>query len=108
MEREAEEQGREIEVARFPWSASGRALTQGVRRGLTKLIVEPENGRLLGMGIVGPGAENMIAEGALAIEMGALAQDMALTIHPHPTLSETERESAEAFLGMPTHILSKS
>jgi dihydrolipoamide dehydrogenase len=108
MEREAEEQGREIEVARFPWSASGRALTQGVRRGLTKLILEPENGRLLGMGIVGPGAENMIAEGALAIEMGALAQDMALTIHPHPTLSETEQESAEAFLGMPTHILSKS
>jgi len=106
-EREAEEQGREIEVTRFPWSASGRALTQGVRRGLTKLIVEPDSGRLLGMGIVGTGAEDLIAEGALAIEMGALAQDLALTIHPHPTLSETEQESAEAFLGMPTHILSK-
>ncbi len=107
MEHEAKEQERSIEVARFPWRASGRALTQGTADGLTKLIFEAETERLLGMGIVGKGAENLIAEGALAIEMGAVAQDLALTIHPHPTLTETESEAAEAFLGQATHIISR-
>ncbi|MDX1689258.1 MAG: dihydrolipoyl dehydrogenase [Candidatus Promineifilaceae bacterium] len=107
MEQEAQEQGRSVRVARFPWRASGRALTQGAAEGLTKLLFEAETERLVGMGVVGEGAENLIAEGALAIEMGAVAQDLALTIHPHPTLTETESEAAEAFLGQATHILSR-
>jgi dihydrolipoamide dehydrogenase len=104
-EQEAEENGREIEVARFPWSASGRALTMDAPEGMTKVIVEPESGRVLGFGIVGRDAGEMIAEGVLAIEMGALAEDLALTIHAHPTLAETEGEVAELFLGHPTHLL---
>lgn len=106
-EREAEEQEREIEVARFPWSASGRALTMDAPQGMTKVIVDPESGRILGYGIVGRDAGEMIAEGVLAIEMGALAEDVALTIHAHPTLSETEGEAAEVFLGTATHLLPK-
>lgn len=101
-EEEAEEQGRDVQVGRFPWSAAGRALTMGVRQGLTKIVVDAETGRVLGVGIVGRGAEDLIAEAALAVEMGAVAQDLALTIHPHPTLSETVAEAAEAFLGLST------
>ncbi|MHC1744608.1 MAG: dihydrolipoyl dehydrogenase [Syntrophobacteraceae bacterium] len=104
-EDEARRQKRRVEVARFPWSASGRAASLGIRKGMTKLIVDPESGLVLGMGIVGREAGEMIAEGVLAIEMGALAEDLALTIHPHPTLSEGEEEAAEAFLGSSTHIL---
>lgn len=104
-ELEAEEQGREIEVARFPWSASGRALTMDAPQGLTKVLIDPESGRILGYGIVGRDAGEMIAEGVLAIEMGALAEDVALTIHAHPTLTETEGEAAELFLGTATHLL---
>ncbi len=107
MEDEAREQGHEVEVGRFPWAASGRALTMGAREGLTKMVFDAETERVLGVGIVGRGAEDMIAEGALAVEMGALAQDLALTIHPHPTLAETESEAADAFLGLATHILSR-
>jgi dihydrolipoamide dehydrogenase len=106
-EEEAKTQGRDIKVGRFPWGASGRALTMGTRKGLTKVIFDAETERVLGIGIVGEDAENMIAEGALAVEMGAVAEDLALTIHPHPTLSETEAEAAEAFLGISTHILTR-
>jgi dihydrolipoamide dehydrogenase len=104
MEEEAHAQGRAIAVGRFPWRASGRAHTLGATDGLTKLIFEAETERLIGMGIVGPGVEDLIVHGALATEMGAVAQDVALTIHPHPTLSETVAEAAEVFLGMATDI----
>jgi dihydrolipoamide dehydrogenase len=104
-EEEARSRDQPVKVTRFPWSASGRAASLGLSRGMTKLIVDPETQRVLGMGIVGRDAGEMISEGVLAIEMGALAQDLALTIHPHPTLSESEEEVAEAFLGSSTHIL---
>ena len=79
----------------------------GAPEGLTKILVHPENGRIIGVGIVGRETEGLVAEGSLAIEMGTLAEDMALTLHPHPTLSETEGEAAELYLGNSTHILSK-
>ena len=104
-EDEAGKRNRPVRVSRFPWSASGRALTMGVPRGLTKMVLDPETERVLGVGIVGREAGEMIAEGVLAVEMGALAEDLALSIHPHPTLSESEEEAAEAFLGSSTHIL---
>ena len=103
-ETEAEQAGRAIEVARFPWGASGRAKTLDRSDGLTKLILEPETERILGVGIVGPGAGELIAEGVLAIEMAAVAADIKLSIHPHPTLSETVMESAEVFFGQSTHV----
>lgn len=93
-----------IKTARFPWAASGRSLTLGRTDGVTKLVIDPESGRVLGAGLVGPGAGELVSECALAIEMGATAKDLALTIHPHPTLSETIMESAEAFYGHCTHI----
>jgi dihydrolipoamide dehydrogenase len=102
-EREAREGNRVVEVHRFPWSASGRAVSLGRTEGFTKLLVEPESGRVLGVGIVGAGAGDLIAEGVLAVEMGAVARDVAETIHPHPTLSETMMESAEIVLGTPIH-----
>ncbi len=102
---EAEEADFDVQIGRFPWGASGRALTMGAAEGLTKMIFDAETERVLGVGIVGRGAEDLIAEGALAVEMGALAEDLALTIHPHPSLSETESEAAEAFLGLSTHVL---
>ncbi len=103
-ENEAKEKGIEVEVTRFPWPASGRATTLDRFDGLTKLIFDPKTGRVLGMGIVGPGAGELIAEGTLAVEMAALAKDISLTIHPHPTLSETVMESAELFFGHTTHL----
>jgi dihydrolipoamide dehydrogenase len=103
-ETEARSQGREVKVLKFPWAASGRAVTMGLKDGLTKLIVDPETERVLGMGIAGTGAGEMISEGTLAIEMGAVAKDLALTIHPHPTLSETVMETAEMLYGTCTHI----
>jgi dihydrolipoamide dehydrogenase len=104
-ESEAREQGRQIKVSRFPWSASGRAATIGESSGVTKMIIDAASGHILGLGITGRDAGEMIAEGVLAIEMGALAEDVALSIHPHPTLSEGEEEAAGAFLGSATHIL---
>jgi dihydrolipoamide dehydrogenase len=103
-ETAAKEQGRDIKVARFPWAASGRALTLGRSDGFTKLLLDPKTERVLGVGIVGPGAGELIAEGVLAVEMAATARDLALTIHPHPTLSETLMESAEVFFGTATHV----
>lgn len=102
-ETRARDENRSIKVARFPWGASGRALTLGRQDGLTKLILDPD-GRVLGAGIAGPGAGELIAEAVLAVEMGALASDLMLSIHPHPTLSETVMEAAEAFYGESTHI----
>jgi dihydrolipoyl dehydrogenase len=103
-ETQAQKENREIKVAKFPWAASGRAITLDRPEGMTKLIVDPQSERVLGVGIVGAGAGEMIAEGVLAIEMAALASDIALTIHPHPTLSETVMEAAEVFFGTSTHI----
>lgn len=96
-----------VKVLRFPWKFSGRAHTMGAPEGLTKILVHPENGRIIGVGIVGRETEGLVSEGSLAIEMGALAEDMSLILHPHPTLSETEGEAAELYLGNSTHILSK-
>jgi dihydrolipoamide dehydrogenase len=103
-ETQAKEQGREISVAKFPWAASGRAITLDRPEGMTKLIIDPKTERVLGVGIVGVGAGDLIAEGVLAIEMCALAADVGMTIHPHPTLSETIMESAEIFYGLATDI----
>lgn len=95
-------------VKKFPWQLSDRAQTLDETGGLTKLVIDPDSGRLLGAGMVGRHAEGLIAETALAIEMGALAEDLALTLHPYPTLSETESEAAELFLGNPTRTLPES
>jgi dihydrolipoamide dehydrogenase len=103
-ETQAEKENREVKVAKFPWAASGRAVTLDRPEGMTKLLIDPHTERVLGVGIVGVGAGEMIAEGVLAIEMAALAKDVALSIHPHPTLSETVMESAEVFFGTSTHI----
>ncbi len=100
----AKEKSINYEVAKFPWAASGRATTLGRSDGVTKLLLDPETQRILGVGICGPGAGELIAEGTLAIEMGANATDLKLTIHPHPTLSETIMEAAEAFFGQSTHM----
>lgn len=103
-ENQAKEKNIIVEVAKFPWAASGRAVTLDRNDGVTKLIIEPETERILGVGICGPGAGELIAEATLAIEMGANARDLALTIHPHPTLSETVMEAAEVFFGTSTHL----
>lgn len=103
-ETEAKEQDIAVEVARFPWGASGRATTLGRNDGMTKLLIDPETQRVLGVGIAGPGAGELIAEGVLAVEMAALASDVKLSIHPHPTLSETIMEAAEAYFGQATHV----
>jgi dihydrolipoamide dehydrogenase len=97
-ETQAKEQNIPYKVARFPWPASGRALTLGEPIGLTKVILDPDSGRILGVGIVGTDAGELIPEAALALEMGATALDVALTIHPHPTLSETFMEAAARFV----------
>jgi dihydrolipoamide dehydrogenase len=103
-ETQAQNENREIKIAKSPWAASGRAVTLDRPEGMTKLLIDPQTERVLGVGIVGVGAGEMIAEGVLAIEMAALAHDVAHTIHPHPTLSETVMESAEVFFGTSTDI----
>jgi dihydrolipoamide dehydrogenase len=103
-EAQAQKAGRQVTVAKFPWAASGRALTLDRADGLTKLVVDPSSERILGVGVVGPNAGELIAEGVLAIEMGANVTDLKLTIHPHPTLTETLMESAEVFFGQSTHV----
>jgi len=102
-EAEAKSQGRAVEVVKFPWGASGRALTLDRTDGLTKLVIDPETERILGVGIVGYHAGELIAEGVLAVEMGATARDIAEVVHPHPTLTETVMESADMFFGHATH-----
>ena len=106
-EEQAEKDKIAVTVQKFPWKYSGRANTMGATDGFTKILINAQDGRILGIGVVGRNAEGLIAEGVLAIEMGALAEDMALSLHPHPTLSETESEAAELFLGSPTHLLPK-
>ncbi|HEV3141661.1 MAG TPA: FAD-dependent oxidoreductase, partial [Vicinamibacterales bacterium] len=103
-EAQAIKDNRDVTIARFPWAASGRAITLDRTDGLTKLVLDPESERVLGVGLVGPGAGELIAEGVLAIEMGANATDLKLSIHPHPTLTETVMESAEVFFGQATHV----
>jgi dihydrolipoamide dehydrogenase len=103
-ETDAKKQGRPVEIAKFPWAAIGRAVAIDRTDGLTKLVIDPETERILGVGLVGSGAGELIAEGVLAIEMGALATDLKLTIHPHPTLSETLMEAAEVFFGQATDV----
>ena len=103
-ESEARKKSLKFEVAKFPWRASGRAHTLGRTEGSTKLILQPESKRVLGVGIVGYGAGELIAEGVLAINMGAKADDLSHCIHPHPTLSETIMESADVSLGRATHV----
>ncbi len=103
-EEEAKQQGREVSITRFPWSASGRAATQGASDGLTKLLIDSQTDQILGVGIAGSGAGELIAEGVLAVEMAALAADVQLSIHPHPTLSETLMEAAESHYGQSAHL----
>ncbi len=103
-EEQAKKDGIKYEVAKFPWAASGRAVTLDRNDGVTKLIVDPDTQRLIGIGICGPGAGELIAEGVLAIEMGANVTDLKLTIHPHPTLSETIMDAAEVFFGQSSHF----
>ena len=106
-EAEAEEQGMEIVVGKFPFAANGRALTLDHADGFTKIVAEKHTGTVVGVHIVGPEAAELISEGALAVEMGASLEDIALTIHPHPTLPETMMEAAEAALGHAIHIYQK-
>jgi dihydrolipoamide dehydrogenase len=103
-EAQAVAEGRDVEVAKFPWGALSRAITVDRPEGLTKLVLDAKTGRVLGVGIAGSGAGELIGEGTLAIEMGATAEDMKLTIHPHPTLSESLMEAAEVFFGQSTHV----
>ena len=104
-ETEANEKGIAFGKGSFPWAASGRALSLGRDEGLTKVLFDPETHRILGCGIVGPNAGDLIAEAALAIEMGADAADISATIHPHPTLSETFAQAAEMFEGTITDLM---
>ena len=103
-EAEAAAAGRTVRVARFPWGASGRALTLGRAEGVTKLVLDPASGRVLGAGLVGVGAGELIAEGVVAVEKGLTAADLAGAIHPHPTVSETFAEAAEVFFGRSAHV----
>ena len=103
-ETQAKEQGIAYEKAAFPWAASGRALSLGREEGVTKLLFDPKSQRVLGAGIVGTQAGDLISEVVLAMEMGCDAEDIALTIHPHPTLSETVAQAAEAFEGTITDL----
>ncbi len=103
-EAQAQAAGRAVSVAKFPWAASGRAITLDRMDGLTKLLIDPATERILGVGLVGSGAGELIAEAVVAIEMGATASDLKLSIHPHPTLTETLMEAAEVFFGQATHV----
>jgi dihydrolipoamide dehydrogenase len=106
-ENEARAKGVEIEVAKFPWAASGRAISYDRTDGLTKLIIDKQTERILGVGIVGHGAGELIAEAVVLIEMGGTVEDLALCVHPHPTLSDTLMEAAEVFFGTATHTYTR-
>ena len=103
-EADAAAAGRQVTVARFPWGASGRALTLDRPEGVTKLVLDPESGQVLGVGLAGAGAGELIAEGVVAVEKGLTAADLASAIHPHPTVSETFAEAAEVFFGRSAHV----
>ena len=106
-EQQARTQGIDIEVAKYPWTASGRALTMARQDGFTKLIIEPRTERILGMAVVGHGAGELIAEGVLAVEMGACVEDLQRSIHPHPTLTETVMEAADTFYNTSPHYIAR-
>lgn len=106
-ETQARERAIPIEVSRFPWAASGRALTMGRSDGLTKLIIESGTERILGIGITGPGAGELIGEAVLALEMGATVTDLHLTVHAHPTLAETLMETASLYFGHSPHFIAR-
>ncbi len=106
-EQEAKAANRPVEIAKFPWGASGRALTYDRVDGLTKLVIDPDTHRILGVGLVGHGAGELIGEGTVAVEMGATVEDLAAIVHPHPTLSETLMEAAEVYFGHATHVFTK-
>ncbi|MES1213333.1 MAG: NAD(P)/FAD-dependent oxidoreductase, partial [Singulisphaera sp.] len=103
-EEQAQREGRAVEIARYPWAAIGKAQALGRTEGLTKLLIDPQSERILGIGLVGLNAGDMISEGALAIEMGCTVRDLTSIIHPHPTLSETVGAAGEVFLGLATEI----
>jgi len=96
-EKEAKEKGIKVKTVKLPWRGNGRALSLGRTDGMTKLLVDPEQKRILGMALVGAGASELIAEGVLALEMAAVSDDVAHSIHPHPTLSETLQDAAKNF-----------
>ncbi|MDO9268106.1 MAG: dihydrolipoyl dehydrogenase [Methylobacter sp.] len=106
-ENQAKQQGIDYDKAAFPWAASGRSLSLGRKEGLTKILCEKETGRILGAGMVGPNAGELIAEAVLALEMGADAEDIGLTVHPHPMLSETFAFAAEMITGSITDLYIK-
>jgi dihydrolipoamide dehydrogenase len=106
-ETEAEQKGVDYKLGKFPWGASGRALTLGRPRGVTKLLVDPDTERILGAGMAGPGAGEIIGMCSVAIEMGAVAEDLGMTIQVHPTLCETVMEAAESIYGNATHFYRK-
>jgi len=103
-ERDAAEQGLAVNVGRFPLLASGRARTLGRTEGMVKLISDPDSGRILGVGMVGPHVSELIAEGTLAVQLGATVEDIMTTIHPHPTVSEAIMEAAEVSAGTSVHM----
>jgi dihydrolipoamide dehydrogenase len=103
-EEDAKRQNRAYEVATYPWAASGRAQALGRSEGLTKWLIDPETNRVLGCGIVGPGAGDLISEAVLAIEMGCEVRDLTESIHPHPTLSETLMNAGEVYYGSAVEI----
>jgi dihydrolipoamide dehydrogenase len=106
-EQQAREQGRSVRVGRFPFAALGRALAIGQTQGFVKVVAEADSGRIVGVHVVGPAASDLISEAALALEMVATAEDMALTIHPHPTLPEALMEASAAALGRAIHIINR-
>jgi dihydrolipoamide dehydrogenase len=103
-ETQAKEQGLEIKVSKFPWAASGRALTLDRADGVTKILADPGTGKLLGVAIAGPGAGDLVSEASLALAAGASVADLARAIHPHPTLAETLGEAAELHAGLCAHL----
>lgn len=107
-EEEAKEKNLDVKITKFPWGASGRAITLDRTDGLTKMIIDNETERILGVGIVGSGAGELISEGVLAVEMASVASDVSLSVHPHPTLTETFMEAAEMFHGSSTHVIRKT
>ena len=103
-ETRAKAEGIAFEKGAFPWAASGRSLSLGRNEGVTKVLLDPESKQILGAGMVGPNAGELVAEAVLALEMGADIEDVALTVHPHPTLSETVAMAAEVFTGSITDL----